>query len=485
MNNTSGNDTDRALRGLRQIGSAQLVTQLVTWGLTAVTMHLLQPRDYGLIATAGLFTMFTWMLLDGGLAPVLVSQRELSLQLQGAAVTAVLMVSLLLAVTIFAVAPIGSSFFRSPPLRAILDVSAFYLPLTALGVVPRAQLSKCMQFNRLARVRVTAGISQGLSTLALAFMGEAYWALIIGAFVGTTLEVSLLWWSLDSRPTPNFLLRELTPLIRNGSHMIAQRLTYFVVGNFDTFLLSRIWGPAVLGPYSVARTLAHTVHEKISGVTGQISVPAFAARSEAEDQIRGLIGVVSITATIVFPLFWLLGIMSQVAIPWIFGVKWTPMVVPFLAFTAILPLRTIYTFLNSSLIGTGRTGLTLKNTLSWAVILVPLVLIGSIKGAVGVAIGWAAAVPVAFYVAMRRTSKVFGIDKMRLLRPLIVPAVCGAASALSAEAIFLGLASRLAPVFTIACECVVGAVCFPVSLKWLSQSQYEQTVSFVRRVVRV
>lgn len=474
---------DKTLRGIRQIGSARLFTQLVTWGLTAVTIHLLQPSDYGLIATAGMFTTFAQLLLDGGLSDVLVAQRVLSEEMLGAAASAVFAISSILGALVFASAPAASAFFHSPQLRLVIEVTAFFLPLTALDVVPLALLSKGMHFYRIAYAQTISSVVNGLSTLALAYMGAGYWALIIGSFVGAGIRVGLLWLSLDKRPTPALRLLALRPLVRNSGHMIGQRLTYFSIDNFDMFLLSRFGGPTVLGPYSVSRTLSYSVLNQIAGIVNQVSVPAFAARTETQDQFRGLQFIVSISATTLFPFFWIMGVGSQVALPLVFGHRWINLVLPFLAFTAILPLRGIYTLLNSSVVGTGRTGITFRNTLTWAAIIIPVMMLGVTRGATGVAFSWVIAFPIVFFFGVKRISQSFSAGVLPLLRPMIIPMACAGASALAAEAILLAFARVLAPVLLLACQCCVAGLLYWALLRSLGPAQYQQTLAITRRLI--
>ncbi len=104
------------MSGLRWIGTARMFTQLVTWSLTIVTVRLLEPRDYGIVATSGLFTILAMQLMDGGLRAVLVSRSDLSSRMHGAAVTVVLLVSLMLAGVIIAIAPLGAQLFNNSAL---------------------------------------------------------------------------------------------------------------------------------------------------------------------------------------------------------------------------------------------------------------------------------------------------------------------------------------------------------------------------------
>lgn len=474
---------DKTLRGLRQVATARIFTQLVTWGLTVITIHLLQPADYGLIATAGIFTSFALLLLDGGLSDVLVAQRELSEQLQGAAATTVLLISSVLGALIFLAAPFASSFFHAPQLRLIIEVTAFYLPLVSLDVAPLAVLSKRMQFKQIARAQTLGSVLNGLSTLSLAYAGFGYWSLIIGNFVGTSLRISLLWLSLDTKPVPNFQVAALRPLIRNSGHMLGQRLTYFSIDNFDLFILGRFGGPTVVGPYSVSRNLSHSALNQIAGIVNQVSVSAFAAKTAASEQLRGLTLLVSLAAAILFPLFWMMGIVSQIALPLVFGAKWIKLVVPFIAFTTILPLRGIYTLLNSSVVGTGRTGTMFRNTLSWAAIIMPLMLLGVTQGADGVALSWTVGFPIVFYFGARRLAHEFSTGVSTLLRPMAAPAACAGTSSLAAESLRWLLPEHFAPAIVLGCQCCLGGSLYWLLYRIFAPAQYAQTFAIARRLV--
>lgn len=475
---------DKAVRGLRQIALSRIFTQLVTWGLTAVTIHLLHPRDYGVIATAGIFTSFAQMLLDSGLSDVLVAQQNLSEEIQRAAATWVFFVSSIVGAVIFIGAPVGSRFFHESQLKLVIEVSAFYLPLISLEVVPLATLSKRMQFKSIALAQTISSILTGFTALALAYGGAGYWALIAGNFVGAAARVILLWLSLDKKPRPTLHFAPLKPLIQSSIHMLGQRLAYFSISNGDIFLLGRFAGPAQLGEYSVSRTLSYSALNQISAIVNQVSVPVFAAKTDAGSQVRGLIFVVSIASAVLFPLFWIMGVASQVALPLVLGARWKHLVLPFLAFTAVLPLRGVNTLLYSSIIGTGRTGTVFKNTLTFAAIILPAMAIGVTKGADGVALSWVLALPIIFYIGVHRIAKDLGTQMTLLLRPMVLPALCGALSAAAAEAALLILSGLLSSPIVLATQCVVATLCYWGLFRLLARNQYDQAVTIMRRLAR-
>jgi teichuronic acid exporter len=475
---TSG---DHAIRGLRWVAAGRLVTQIVTWCMTIITVRYLHPEDYGVIATAGLFTALAMLLLDGGLGIVLVTQRDLTERAQGAVISATLISASILGLVIAVLAPIGAWFFRAEELVAVLLVSAIYMPLAALAVVPAALLQKSMRFRQIAIAQTVGSVVQGVTSLGLAIAGVGYWALIVGNFVGTFLRVVLLWRALEARVSPNMELGLVRPLVKSSSHVVGSRLVYFLANDFDTFLISRIGGLALAGPYSLAKQLCHSALDQLSAIVNQVMVPLFASKTDRESQVGGLLQVIGITATLMFPLFWMLGVVSRVVLPLIFGDRWAGLILPFVAFSLILPVRSIYAFLDLAVMSTGRTGTTFKNMVVWAAIMMPLLLVGALVDVRYVALVWTVGFPLVFLVAARGISLALSVDLTTLLRPMLAPMLCAAVSCLA----MLGFSSafELSAIPTLLGELMLGAGLYWLLLWRLAPAHHEQIFSIVWRLL--
>ena len=477
--------TDRAVRGVRWIGSARLFTQVVTLSLTAFTVRLLEPRDYGLVATSGLFTVFAEMLVDGGLVAVLLSRRELPRDLQGAALSGVLLMGMLLSVAVIAVAPLAGVFFKSAALVHLMWLASVQLPLNATTMLPLVRLLKEMRFRQIAVAQSVGSLMQGVTTLTLAYRGEAYWSLVIGTLVGGSVRSILLWSSVTPRPVPNLRFSLLVPLWAQGGQMLVQRVLWFVIGSLDTFLLGRWGGQTVLGSYSLAKNLSHSPLDQLAGVVNQVSTSAFAAKAgDTDAQSRGLLLIVSVVSVLVFPFFWVGGVLSQVAFPLIFGSRWTSLIAPFMAFTCVLPARCIYALLDASVIGMGRFSTTLKNALTWAIILIPLLLVGVWYGALGEALAWTIGFPVVLGFALWRIASAMGMSVRELVRPMARPALCALASATLTEILIVQLRGRGHPAWQLSMEIAAGGVCYWLLVRGFARAQYAEALDLLRRLIR-
>jgi O-antigen/teichoic acid export membrane protein len=477
---------DEVMRGLRWIGLARLCAQLVTWSLTIVTVRLLEPRDYGILATSGLFTVLASLLMDGGLSVVLVSRRDLPSRMQGAAVSGVLLVSLLLAGVIIAIAPLGAQLFNNPELVSVLRVAATYLPLASLAVVPTALLSRKLKFRELALAQAGSSVLQGLATLAMAWWGEKYWSLIIGTVFGSAVRAALLWMVLKERPQPNFDFAALRSAWVSCSQMLGQRLVYFVTQDFDTFMLGRLGGAAVLGSYSLAKTLSHSVLDQLGGTVNQVSMPAFAARAgDDQAQLKGLLLMISTVSTLVFPLFWLGCVLSQAALPLVFGNRWAPMVVPFMAFTFVLPFRSVFSLLDFAVVGAGRISTTLRNMLTWAALMMPLLFVSAHFGVAWVAASWCVGFPLVFLISMVRIARSFHVGLWPLLKPMRAPLLCSFASAVVVEVAIVQIRSITPLAAQLAIGVLLGGLCYGLLMRQYARPHFDKAWDLAGRLLRV
>jgi len=475
----------QAIRGLRWIGSARLMSQVITWSLTVLTVRLLRPVDYGIVATAGLFTVTAALLLDSGLNAVLISWKDMTAEIQGAAASMVMLLSLALAIVIMIMAPAAGRGFRDPALVSALRVAALQLPVSGLTVVPLAALLRKMSFRRIALCQSVSGICQGLFTLAMAYLGEAYWALIWGTIFGYAMRAVLLWISLDAPLWPNLRFGELRPLLGSGIQMLGHRLLQYVSGDCDIFALGWLQGATILGPYSLAKNLSQSILDLLADTVSQVAVPSFAAkRDDMDAQTSGLILMISTAATLVFPSFWLMSAISQLALPLIFGARWIPVVFPFVAFTFMLPVRSIYGLLDSAIIGLGENSMALKNAITRGATMIPLIATGAWFGVKWAAIAWVVGFPIVFLSAVLRISRRFRVKRLTLLRPLGPPALSAGAAWLVVAGVSALLQGALPPVVVLVLVGCLGLLCYVCLIRLIGRSHYLQVASLAQQLIR-
>jgi teichuronic acid exporter len=475
--------SDASIAGLRWVALSRVLVQVVTWALTIAIVRILSPADYGLMTLSGLVILFAGMLLDGGLGAAFIQRIEVPDRVLVAATTALTLGSVVLVLAVQAIAGPSARFFAEPMLEPVLRVASLQFVISALTVVPNSLLTARMGFRSLATTQAVSGIAQSAFTLLLALAGAGVWSLVVGGLLAGLVRLVATW--VQAQP-PFGVSRDfglLKPYVAFSAYMVGQRLLWFWVQQVDTFIVGRLLGAPTLGLFSVAKNMAHMPLDKIGEIVNQVSLPAFASlQHDRQAWVNAFEKVLLLSAAFTFPLFWGMAAVSPAAMELLLGDKWLDTIVPFALFCLILPLRTIHALTGSILVGLGRTDVSFKNIVLWALVLPPAILAGARYGMTGVAAGWALAFPVVFVLGSFRVAHALSMRPAQVLRPLLLPAACASIMALSVFFVGMTLSAR-SPATRLALETVTGLLVFPLALRFLGKPVFDECYRLSRQLL--
>ncbi len=474
----------QAVLGLRWIGLSRIVLQASTWLLTILSVRFLLPADYGLVALSGLVTVLTTLILEGGMTAALVHKRPDSREVLATVATFLLIASSVTAVGLCFIAPTMAHFFHQPRLTEVLRASSLQLPLTALCIVPNAMLLMGLRFRELAITQASIGITQGLVTVVMAWQGFGYWALVVSTLLGLVGRAALLHWY--ARPpmamcTSYSLLR---PYMATSRHLIPQKITWFAIQEFDTFLIGRTLGAAPLGVYSTAKTLSHTLLDRIAEIVNQVSMPTFSAKvADRGAWLSGFKQMLALAACVTFPVFWGLAAIGPTILPLLLGQRWANAAIPFSLFCLIMPLRVSYSISDAVLVGSGYTGLSFGNVLVWALVVGPLLYIASQISVVAMAGAWAVGFPLVYLASTWRIARKLQIGWLDILGPPAVPALVAAAMWLLINGFASACEGRLPLLVLAPLEVLLGGVVYIAGLWLFCRARLLMLIGIAARVL--
>ena len=165
---TSSSVERRALRSTGWVALGLGVSQIASLLALFVLARILDPRDLGLVALAWTVLYFVEQIQETGVGAALIHRRQ---DVEAAAASALLytpVVSVLLYLATFAVAPLAARFLHSPELVDVLRVMALVLVFRGIAVVPGAILERDLDF----RSRTIAELAAAFTQLAV-FVGYA------------------------------------------------------------------------------------------------------------------------------------------------------------------------------------------------------------------------------------------------------------------------------------------------------------------------
>jgi teichuronic acid exporter len=364
--------------------------QIVSWASLLVVVRVLAPSDFGLVAMSGAFYSFLRLAGEFGIPITIMTLRDMTedeiAQLHSVAVMLGVAAFLLGCLCAWPV----SLFFKTPRLVPVIIVSCLSLIPLSLRSVPEGVMSKQLRFKPISWFNAIRDMVAAITTVSLALLGFSYWALVVGNLLSVTLRTALiLFASRQSFAWPKFAAVK-RPLLFSW-HVLVSVFAWSSYNTLDNVTVGRMLGPASLGFYGMAWTLANMPLEKVVSLVTTI-IPSYLAKVQKEPAAlrRYLHTLTEALALATFPATIGLALVARELIPLALGHKWDSMIVPLEVLCLYTAFRSIEALLPKLLTAVGNARFVMWVELSALVIMPASFYVGSHWGIGGVAIAWLA-----------------------------------------------------------------------------------------------
>lgn len=315
---------EATLTGLRWVSIARLASEILVFGAAVVLARLIDPADFGRFAVALIVAALALGLTGEGLGSPLV-QRE---DVRRAHLEVATLMSLLIGVAGTSITfGVGSLPFFGEETGELLRLIAPVFLLNAAAVVPTAMLQRRLDFRRLSLSEVV-GLAVGTAaTLALALAGLDAPALVLGVLVNrfVTLVILLVW---APPPLPRWRPEAGREIASFGTPAAASSLLGVSLKNVDYAIIAAKLGAAQVGFYYRGWQVGLEYQGKVSRIMQRVALPVYSRSQNLEHMGEVRRRIVRVHAAGLFPLLGGMVVVAPELVPWLFGARWEPAVVP-------------------------------------------------------------------------------------------------------------------------------------------------------------
>ncbi|MCU0646924.1 MAG: oligosaccharide flippase family protein [Gemmatimonadaceae bacterium] len=393
----------RLVRGMAWMAVLRWSAQLVSWSATLIVARVLTPGDYGLAGMAMIYATLAAIAIDCGLASVVVSYGELRDEAIRQLHAVALSLGIVGAIATVAAAPLVARFFGHQEIIALLQLVAVTILSDASRTVPVARLSKSLRYRDVATVDMIKSVAGSGVVLASALAGMREWSLPLGLCAGSLAATAYTYVRFALRPAAPARAVLRGPMTFGVQNWVA-RFAWYAYSNAGFWIVGRLLGPAALGQYNLAWTIASLPGDKLVTIITGAADPFFAAIRSDQHGLRSYLLRLTeaITLIVLLPLLGLL-LVADLAIPLVLGEQWRD---------AVTPLRflVLYHGINAPLLLTGSLNV-ITGGVRFGMIVTSLIAVvlsaGQIVGAKalgvsGVAAAWPLLYPALMLFTVRR-----------------------------------------------------------------------------------
>jgi PST family polysaccharide transporter/lipopolysaccharide exporter len=400
---------------------------------TLVLARLLAPADFGLLAIAFVAVETLMVLTNPGLVPALVQHPAPTRVHYESAWTAGVLRALAVGVTVMIAAPLVAQLFDEPGAVGLIRLAAIRPLIEAAGSIKVAEVTRLLDFKRLALVRLPDALANTIVAIALArTLGP--WAMVAGSLAGA-LAVTIMSYVVAPY-RPRFVLDRSASaaLLRFGRWIFLVAIISMVGRTALQATISRQLSVADLGLYFLAGKLAFLPYEVGSELVGAVAFPLYAAlQSERRDLTRAYRTIFFGMLALMVPTTALLIALAPALVEHVLSTRWagTAPLIQVLALINVIGLfgETVVPLLK----GTGRPyRLAVIESVQSALLLGGAALLIRPFGVLGAALAWLPAVGVAQLLCAGLMAKLLERPFAGAGRPLgviVIASLCGALAA--------------------------------------------------------
>lgn len=368
------------IKGIFWTGLQLVVNQSFSFVIRLLLARILFPEEFGLIGMATVFIGFIQVLNDLGMEAAIVQRKSEKLtesHFHTAFWTGLIWGGLLYATMCFAVAPLAAEFYNESILKNLIPVLSINILSSPINMMNRAQLTRAMDFRKIAIVENTSNIIAGTLALVLAWFGAGVWSLAFNSVCAFLITVPLYFRMTNWRPRLIWKRACFKDIFGFGVYTTGTNIVNFLVNNFDFMLIGKLLSPASLGAYSFAFVLTDTFRGRLMSVINKVMYPFYGKRQDDPASLKHYyLKVVEYNSIIIYPIMVFFCVLGEPFILQFFGDKWGDSIVP-LKILSISVMFHLMVNSNTALIrGMGKPELELKLQFFKAFIFVPSIYIG-------------------------------------------------------------------------------------------------------------
>jgi PST family polysaccharide transporter len=475
---------DAAVSGVRWVALGSVTADAVQFGAAIVLARTISPAEFGHAAIALILVPLASILTFEGFGSALVQRKEISDRHVRAAMLASLAAGALLTALAGLGAPVAAAPIFGERTAELIQLASPLFVIAGVSAVARSMLWRELRFRDASLIQMASLLIGAVSSVALALAGLSGEAIVLGALIGQVVATALFLLAVPP-VAPRWHRAELRDILGFGGPASAAGLLHVAITNVDYTILAARLSAAQTGFYWRAFQLGVVYQDKISGVFMRLAFPVY-SRTKDLAELGALHERASrVHAAAVVPLLAVLIVTAPDLVPWLFGARWEPAVLPAQILAVAGMIAAILTGFAQVMLAAGRPQALMRFNIAVLIVYAGVVWVAASGGIVTVSIAvvgvYVGMLAVVYGVLFRR---VLGMPVRRMVADL-GPAVVGS-SALLAVGFPLAELLRSLDVYAPAIAAAVGVVglsTHALVLRTLFSAVWSDLTGLTRRVL--
>lgn len=452
--------------------------QLVQFIVTIILARLLLPSEYGTVALITVFIALCDVIIDGGFNTALIQKKGADNLDFSTIFYFSLLLSGLLYLILYILAPVISSLYNQAELVPIIRVISISLPFYAINSIQRAYVSKKMLFQRLFYSSFGASILAGCIGIWVAYRNWGVWALVVQNISYHFITTLIMWFTVGWRPINKFSVSRFKGLFNYGWKILGANFITSLFLNIRKLVIGKFYTTSSLAYYEKGDQLPNLIMSNIFSSVQSILLPTFSESQDNYYHVKAMMRrSTKMSCFFIYPLMVGMIVSAKPLVIFLLTEKWLP-VVPFVQILCIANFFRPITISNIEAIkALGYSGITLKLEIVKKIIDVVILVISAYLGVYYIAWGCVLYNFICLFINLVPNKRILNYGVLEQVKDAVPTFLI---SLIMGIIILFFVYLRLSPFVTILLQFIIGVIVY-LGISWLvKEDSFMYLIDIVR-----
>lgn len=304
----------------------RIATQAVQLGIMLILAKKLGPDAFGMVGMLAVFIAISQTFVDSGFTSAVIRKKDRDESDFSTIFIFNSLVAFFCYGLLWLLAPLISNFYGKQELLSLTRIVTLVVPINALAIIQRIQLTVILDFKTQAKASILAAIVSGGAAITAAYYFElGVWSLVIQTIIFSCVTTITLMALNPWVPKKGFSLRSFKNLFGFGSKILLSSLLESIYSNLYAVIIGKFFDSGKVGQFIQANQLASVPAMTMTNILQRVTYPMLS--NIQDDHVRldkAYLLSIKLSCAVVFPFMSLLSIVATPVIVLLIGDIWRP-----------------------------------------------------------------------------------------------------------------------------------------------------------------
>lgn len=281
----------------------KIVTNGFALIVSIILARLIAPSEFGIIATAMIFTVILSLFVEPGMTSALIQKKKPDEYDYSTILIFNLVAGIILYLILFLSAGIIAIWFDIEELDLVLRIMGLQIIIGGVNSVQIAFVQKNMFFKKYFICSLTSAILSAGAAISLAYLGYGVWALVLNNILRSLILLISVTIAFRWRFFWAFSMERFKEMFPFASKMLIAKFFDQGYVEITQTIISKVFSPTALAFYNRGKSFPDLLISNINSALGNVLFPVFSNIQDDKKQLEvSITNAIGMTSYVCFPL---------------------------------------------------------------------------------------------------------------------------------------------------------------------------------------